>query len=217
MITDGHPTPTARSLTPGVIARYLIGSRAAINTIANTRGAIIVGLLLVLTASFARNYDGADLLHEPQALTHGIVVSTLNSFVIYCLVWLSVGKAARTTVPFWTGFRTFLTLFWMTSPMAWLYAIPYEHFLTPLQSIAANGWTLALVSVWRVAIITRVMAVVWNVRHRLILPIVLVFSSVAMAIASVYAPVPVVDFMGGMQHSPEERMLASMNLLVGFW
>ncbi len=208
---------TARSLTPSVIARYLFESRVAIETIARTRGVLVIGLLLVLVSSFARNYDGADLLHEPHVMTHGVVVSTLNSFIIYCLVSFGVGKAARATVPFWSGYATFLALFWLTSPMAWLYAVPYEHFLSPVEAISANGWTLALVSVWRVAIITRVMAVLWNVRHRLILPIVLVFSSVSLAIASAYAPVPVVDFMGGMQHSHEEQKLASMNLLVGFW
>lgn len=178
---------------------------------------MVLGLLLVLTSSFARNYDGADLLNEPHVLTHGVVVSILNSFIIYCLVSLSVGKAARATVPFWSGYGTFLTLFWMTSPMAWLYAVPYEHFLTPLSAISANGWTLALLSVWRVAIITRVLSVLWGVRARLILPIVLVFSSVSLVIAARYAPVPVVDFMGGMQHSPEEQALASMNLMVGFF
>ena len=211
----------------GDLAAFLAGRRAAIERIANTRRAWLVGLLLVFSSSIARNYDGACLLAEWHVLLHGIVVSTANALGMFALVWWAAGKAGRASAKksvdeggaggFWRGYFVFLTLFWMCSPMAWLYAIPYEHFLTPLQSINANGVTLAIVSIWRVALITRVFCVLWSAKARHVLPIVLFFSSVTMAIASFYAPVPVVDFMGGMQHSPEEEALASMNFMVGFF
>lgn len=211
----------------GDLAAFLAGRRAAIERIANTRRAWLVGLLLVFSSSIARNYDGAYLLAEWHVLLHGIVVSTANALGMFALVWWAAGKAGRASAKksvdeggaggFWRGYFVFLTLFWMCSPMAWLYAIPYEHFLTPLQSIEANGVTLAIVSIWRVALITRVFCVLWSAKARHVLPIVLFFSSVTMAIASFYAPVPVVDFMGGMQHSPEEEALASMNFMVGFF
>ena len=48
--------------------RYLIGDRAAILAIAASRPAHWVGALFVLSAAFAREYDGEDLWHEPWHL-----------------------------------------------------------------------------------------------------------------------------------------------------
>jgi hypothetical protein len=219
--------PSNSTLSLSGLAAFLAGRRAAIQRIASTRRAWLVGLLLVLSGSIARNYDGAYLLPEWHVLLHGVVVSSANALGMFALVWWAAGNQGRASARratdeggaggFWRGYFVFLTLFWMCSPMAWLYAIPYEHFLTPLQSIKANGVTLAIVSIWRVALIIRVFCVLWSAKVRHVLPIVLLFSSVTMAIASFYAPVPVVDFMGGMQHSPEDEALASMNFTVGFY
>lgn len=70
---------------------FLVGSRRAIQSIAATPGALAVGFVLVLTASLARNYDGADLLHEPDVLVHGLVVSMGNALILFLLAWLAVG------------------------------------------------------------------------------------------------------------------------------
>jgi len=40
------------------LLRYLIGGREAIRQIAASRGGLWIGLLFVLSAAFARDYDG---------------------------------------------------------------------------------------------------------------------------------------------------------------
>ena len=44
------------------LVRFLIGHRDAILRIANCRHAVWVGLIVVLSAGLAREYDGADLV-----------------------------------------------------------------------------------------------------------------------------------------------------------
>ena len=53
----------------------------------------------------------------------------------------------------------------MTAPLAWLYAIPYERFLSPVGATRANLWTLGLVAAWRVLLIIRVLVVLLSYRR----------------------------------------------------
>jgi hypothetical protein len=50
------------------LIQYLFGNRRAIVDIANCRHAVWLGMLMVLSAGFAREYDGEDLLHDPWHL-----------------------------------------------------------------------------------------------------------------------------------------------------
>ena len=197
------------------IPLFLLGRRESIQAIAGSRHALWVGLVLVLTGSLARNYDGAYLPAEWHVLLHGVVVSIINALILHTLLYLSCRGQAN--LPYFASLRVFLTLFWMTAPMAWLYAIPYERFVSPEEAVWCNAWTLAFVSVWRVALITRVLSVLWGARPLLVLLIVLAFADVTIFLATLFAPVPVVNFMGGMEHSPAEQALAGLNFLAGFW
>src|SRR5262249_40492318 len=58
---------------------YLVGNRSAILRIATTRGTLLLGALLVLSAGFAREYDQADLLHEPWRLLIPFAASLATS------------------------------------------------------------------------------------------------------------------------------------------
>ena len=109
----------------GTLARYLAGGREAILTIASSRHALWLGLLFVLSAGFAREYDGEDLLHEPGHLLLPLGASLVSSLLLFGV--LSLGRATEEGEPPW-GLRylSFLGLFWMTAPLAWLYAVPYE-------------------------------------------------------------------------------------------
>ncbi len=62
------------------ILRFLVGDRDAILNIASSRGAIWIGLLLVLSAGFPREYDGEDLLHEPWHLLLPLGASLSQDF-----------------------------------------------------------------------------------------------------------------------------------------
>ena len=52
---------------------YLIGSRRAILDIASSRWSLLIGAIFVLSAGFAREYDGEDLIGEPW---HALPAST---------------------------------------------------------------------------------------------------------------------------------------------
>src|SRR4051812_18868184 len=111
---------------------YLIGDRQAILDIAADRRALHIGFLFVLSAGLAREYDGEDLVHEPWYLLIPLVASIGSSFVLYAFTY---GVACMKQVQgptFARGYLSFLGLFWMTAPLAWLYGVPYERFLSPL-------------------------------------------------------------------------------------
>lgn len=102
----------------------------------------------------------------------------------------------------------------MTAPLAWLYAIPYERFLSPVDAVYANARTLLLVSAWRVLLMARVMQVLWNAKRLPPLFIVLYFGDVAMLIAAFAMPTPIINFMGGFQHAPHDAAISSMSMQV---
>jgi hypothetical protein len=151
----------------GVMAllRFLIGDREAILTVARDRSALWLGLVFVLSAGLAREYDGQDLLREPWHLFLPLGASVLTSLLMFATVfWFSRAitdfpEVSGATAGFWGGYRSFLGLFWLMAPMAWLYAIPYERFLGPKDAITANLSTLAVVAVWRFVLMVRIIAV----------------------------------------------------------
>ena len=55
-------------MTISTLIRYLVGHRRAILEVAESKSAVWLGLLFVISAGFAREYDGVDLLHEPWHL-----------------------------------------------------------------------------------------------------------------------------------------------------
>jgi hypothetical protein len=131
------------------LVRFLFGDRDAILRISNSRYALPLGLLLVLSAGFAREYDGEDLRSEPWHLLIPLSASLALSFILYSLIE-GIARCQRKRNLFWRGYGIFLSLFWMTAPLAWLYAIPVERFLSAADSARANLWLLGIVSVWRV-------------------------------------------------------------------
>lgn len=185
---------------------FLVGNRACIERLARSRVPLVIGPFLVLSASLARNYDGAALPQEWTMLTHGIVASVVNAFFLHCIMRLSAGRSFPGP-PFWKSFAAFLGLFWLTAPMALVYAIPFERFLEPVEAIKNNLWTLAAISVWRVVLIARVISVLAGVRIWAPLFLTLLYSDVVVFIAAMLMNAPIVNFMGGMQHAPPEAIL----------
>jgi hypothetical protein len=202
------------AISPGLAFKFLFGSRAATLALAQSRWTLLIGLLLVLSGTLARAYDTAYLIGEWPILTHGILVSLGNSFILYTLIY-GAAKLAKGSLPrFWSGYLSFLGLFWMTAPMAWLYAIPYERFMTPAEAVHANLWTLAFVSAWRVILITRVLSVIFGASPVRTFLIVMLFADVAMFAAAVLMPKPVMDVMGGLQQTEVERAIIGSTFLI---
>lgn len=97
-------------------------------------------MLLVLSAALAREYDAEYLPAKPWLLALPWAMSLVASFLIFAFFRLAARKHVPRP-PFWRSYRSFLALFWMTAPLAWLYAVPYERFLTPYGATVANLWT----------------------------------------------------------------------------
>src|SRR3954453_13110363 len=97
------------------LLRFLVGDRDAIRSIAGNPHALWVGLVFVLSAGFAREYDGEDLLAEPWHLLIPFAASLPASLAlftgIHCIGYPSINEAKWEK--FWPGYWSFLGLFWM--------------------------------------------------------------------------------------------------------
>lgn len=187
---------------------YLIGQRQAIVEVASHRQALGIGLLLVLSAALAREYDGADLLSQPWHLLLPLVASSGAAFLLFIVVLIADWK--RTRIPAVKGnplFLSILSLFWMTAPLAWLYAIPVERFLDPVGATRVNLTLLAVVSLWRVALMIRAIHVVLGWRLLQATSIVLLFASGLAAVLSHVTQLAIIGPMGGFRNVSESETL----------
>jgi hypothetical protein len=198
----------------GTLLRYLIGGREAILEIAGNRHALWVGLLFVLSAGFAREYDGEDLLNEPWHLVLPLGASLVSSFLLFTAAYGSAMLKGENRRAFFPRYAAFLGLFWLTAPLAWLYAIPYERFCTPVEAVQLNLLTLAVVSAWRVVLMTRVLTVLmgWSVAAALCL--VLTFADVVALFLLRFVPFPLLDLMAGLRLSKSELVVYNIGLCV---
>lgn len=172
-------------------------------TIAETRGLLRYAALFVVSAGFAREYDAVDLLRKPWHLALPLVASVGTSLALYLFLFLA--KGCR--VPWKDGYRAFLGLYWMTAPLAWLYAIPYERWMSPVAAMQANLATLGLVAVWRVALMVRTIAVLHSVPWWLLVFPVFFFADTVLVCVQFFVPVPIFEFMGGVRLSPADNVL----------
>jgi hypothetical protein len=192
-------------MTIGTLVRYLLGRRDAVLTIAATPSSIWPALIFVLSAGFAREYDGADLAREPWQVVLPLAVSWATSTLLYLLLALLVWYPHVPLRP--AVYRSFVSLYWLMAPMAWLYAIPVERFLSPLAAAQANFAFLGIVSVWRVLLVTRVISVLFNCRFLAALFPVLLFADVVAFIATFVSPRPIWNVMGGVRLTEEEAFI----------
>jgi hypothetical protein len=203
-------------VTAITIFQLLLGRRDALLTAARCRHSWWVGVLLVLSAGLARNYDrrwiGAEWAQYLLPVGASLGVGLLLFFLIFGVAAL---RGLRGVRPF-SAFISFQSLIWMTAPLAWLYAVPYERFLSPADATAANLWTLAVVSAWRVALVTRFASVLLAVGAWRIIPLVMVVANAVAFFLIQLTPVPIIDVMGGIERTASEAVIANTALLTGF-
>jgi hypothetical protein len=193
------------------LPRYLLFDRSAILEIVGAPRAVWIGLLFVLSAGIAREYDGEDLLHEPWHALIPLAAALVAGSLLFLFVQgaLLIRKnAEESRPPFGRAYRAFITLFWMTAPLAWIYAIPYERFLSPVVAIHANVWTLAVVSLWRVLLMTRVVGVLYGIGPIGAFALVGLFADIVAFAALSSAPAPIINLMGGVRHTASEALIA---------
>lgn len=139
-------------MTAWTVLEYLTGSRAAVEQVAANPWAFWVGLALTVSAGLARSYASRDLARQPWHLVLPAVAALGVSFALACLL--------APTPPVPAGkIRSIASLELLTAPLAWLYAIPFERFLSPLATVRARLSTLAVVATWRVGLLVRAVSI----------------------------------------------------------
>jgi hypothetical protein len=201
-------------MTLSTLFKYLIGNRQAILDIAASRNSVFVGLLFVLAAGLAREYDGDDLCSEPWHLLLPLGASLVTSALLYMLLkvllWIRGGEADGRKL----GYQELLSLYWMTAPLALFYGIPVERFLSAGEATRANLALLAIVSLWRVLLMTRAISVVYGVNFfRTLFPVMLFADTVALTLIG-NTPRPILGIMGGIRLSESESVILETTFLV---
>lgn len=196
---------------------FLLGRRDAIETVAETKSAVWLGLLFVFSAGLAREYDGEDLLSEPWHLGIPLVASLATSFLLFVLICVAGGLSRWNLRTFCGEYRRFLGLYWMTAPLAWLYAIPVERWMSPGDATATNLNLLGLVALWRVVLIIRVISVIYVYLARWFsaMFVVMLFADTVLLTLLFHTPLPVVSFMGGVRLTESEAIISATSRSVG--
>lgn len=206
-------------LTPSTIVKFLMFDADAIKQIATSKTATWIGLLFVISAGFAREYDGEYLIAESWHLLIPVAASLIGCFSMVLLVHGLAWFRGVRDVSFFEAFRAFLNLYWMTAPLAWLYAIPVERFFDPGSATSANLILLAIVAFWRVALMVRCVQVLYNVHPLAAFFPVILFSDILAMAAIWLVPGPIFMIMGGVRLSESENLLLSVRIwmiLIGY-
>lgn len=202
-------------MTIKTLLQYLFGYREGIQGIATCRQALPLGAIFVFSAGFAREYDGEYLLAEPWYLLIPLVASLVTSFLLWWLVACIAPSRSLPEFPLWKTYRAFLGLYWMTAPLAWLYAIPYERWLSPADALRMNLWTLGAVALIRVVLMCRAVHVLTGMTIASSIAAVMLFADSIMLGLLFLTPLPVIEFMGGVRHTESESLLLETAFIVG--
>ncbi len=198
----------------------LVGNRKAILDVARSPWSPLIGALFVLSAGLAREYDGEYLLLEPWHALRPLGASLASGTLLFAIVHIAAvirgdSAGANERPPLFQAYLAWIGLFWMTAPMAWLYAIPYERWMSPETAIEWNLLTLAFVAGWRVVLITRVIVVVYGVSPVPAFFLVMLFADAVVIAVLGIAPLPVIDVMGGVRGPAREQLLGAVALNTG--
>ncbi len=216
-----QPSSNPDSLTRHDIARFLVGDADTIRRLASRKATFVTGAILVLFTTVARHYDQMWIGENPVVWFIGpLLFSLVSGTWLFMVVYLGYMRSRWPEAPefrkgAWNEWPDFMGLFWMTAPIGWLYALPVERVLTPVASAWANVALLALVSLWRVALFSRVISVVARVRYLDALTWVLVAISVETFVVLFFGSfgLAVGRAMAGLRYSPvEEVMMGTVNI-----
>jgi hypothetical protein len=111
------------------------------------RAYFVFGLVFTWVAGIGRYWD------NPRAgvWQHIGLGSVAYVFVLAMFIWLLLAPLRPKN---WS-YKNVLLFLTLTAPPALLYAIPVEKFMTLENARTTNVWFLAIVSVWRVALLVR--------------------------------------------------------------
>jgi hypothetical protein len=191
---------------------YLFGHEESIRKLARSDRVIYVAAFFVLIAGICREYDQEYIFARPEIFVFPFVAS-----LVLCLLLRSMSQfyfRLNNNPQSLGDFRIFLSLFWLTAPGAWIYALPVELLFDSLTALKVNLWMLALVASWRVWLFTRVMKVVTGVN---ILPAIFAVGSPVILFASFSTVLNnMLTVMSGGSYSEEQKLLLSVNSFAAF-
>jgi hypothetical protein len=206
--------PAMNALT---VLLYLFGHAGSIRRVASSPMAVPVGILLVFSAAVARNYDQVWFGESAWWLFGPLLFSFFSGawlLLWVCRAWAPKPFATRDAEGAWPdGFGgiaiSFFGLFWMTAPIAWLYAIPVERWYEPVEAARWNVRLLLVVAVWRVLLMSRVVSVISEVSFLRAIPRVLVPAAIETLVVGFVAGLgrQVLTGMAGLRNSPAEDVL----------
>ena len=194
-------------MRPTDIFLYLIGNRGAIERVAGSWWSLLIGAILVLTSGIARNYDHLDLLKNPEWIYGPFLASAITSLIVYAVIKAYLKLNGCLTPIKRRQYVSFLCLYWMTAPCAWIYGIPVESFTSLIIATQWNIAFLAVVSSWRVFLITRALTILTQASPMACLLAVLLPASAIMFVASFFKGLSLIGIMGGVRLPPHTQLL----------
>ncbi len=194
-------------ITPKTVLGFLLFQKDSILCIASSRSARWLGLVFVLSAGLAREYDGEYLIGEPWHLVLPLAASVVGCIALTLLVGLLSWSRMVRDVSLLTKFGAMLNVYWMTAPMACLYALPFERLMSPDLATRANLTLLAIVSVWRVTLMIRCVSVLFGASLVAASMPVMVFCLAIGYAALQLIPSPVFMIMGGIRLTESEEII----------
>lgn len=205
-------------MTAGDVLRFQFGNEEAIWTAVHSRMTFWTGMVLVLITAIPRNYDQLFIGENPWRWIFGplgfsLISGTWTFLVVYATgASNGIRRAGNKRESVGEEWLSFMGLFWMTAPIAWLYAIPVERFLPdPAAAAEANVWLLAIVATWRVLLLSRVLQVVCSWGFGQVLSWVLVAASVEVFAVGMIGGAfgkALMAGMAGMRMSPAEGVIS---------
>lgn len=188
---------------------FLIGNEAAIKKLAKSKNSIYLGAFFVFIAGIAREYD------QEYIPLNGILflVPFLASFVMCLILYIfSLPYYRKKVNPDGLGsFKTYLSVFWLTAPLAWLYALPVEAWFTPLTALKINLSLLGIVAFWRVWLFTRAMKILTEVN---LLALILTVACPVIFFVSFFQNLNIVGIMSGGAKTEAQEFLTGVTGLV---
>lgn len=186
---------------------FLFGVRTSIERVLRCPRAIWMALALVGTAALAREYDAVSLLHDPRDLLAPFAASLLIGSIVFVFVMIGLALSGRRSQSVWRDYRLFMTGYWMTAPLAWMYAFPIEIMTDELTALKFNLAMLSIVSIWRVLLFSRVVAIQFAVPMLAVLPLVLLPCMMIAIVALFAATLSMVSIMGGIRLTQTQQTL----------
>jgi len=151
-----------------------------------------VGLLLAWIAGIGRYWD-----HPTAGLAQNSGVgSVVYVLVLSALLWLVLRPLGAHRRPYWN----IAAMVGLSSPLAWLYALPVERWTDQQTAIDLNIGFLAVVAAWRVLLYARYLkvgcALDWSATVACAL---LPLCAIVTALAALNLEHAVFDLMGGLR------------------